>query len=196
MFRKFASGLVNFLLKLVYPIEIYGQDNIPEGRVLVLANHGHLLDPFLVNMAYKKHFFVIGKTELFEIPILKYILYAVDAFPVDRDQLDLRAIKTSIAKLKESSLLIFPEGTRNGSLIPLEGKSGAVMMAAQAGVDMLPIALVGNYKLFRSLKVFILPARSVEEFGYERLNSRAYSGIVNSLLSDIYQKLQEETNDH
>ena len=196
MFRRFASGLVNFLLKLVYPIEIYGRDNIPEERVLVLANHGHLLDPFLVNMAYKKHFFVIGKTELFKIPLLRKLLYSIDAFPVDRDQLDLRAIKTSIAKLKESSLLIFPEGTRNGSLIPLEGKSGAVMMAAQAGVDMLPIAVVGNYKFFRPIKVFILPARSVHEFGYERLNSQAYGGIVNSLLAEIYQKIQEETNDY
>lgn len=196
MFRKIASGLVNFLLRLVYPIEIYGKENIPEERVLIMANHGHIFDPLLVNMAYDKHFSAIGKAELFKNPLLNRIFTALDAFPVDRDQLDLRAIKTSIAKLEEASMLIFPEGTRNGSVIPLEGKSGAVMMAAQAGVDILPMALVGNYRPFRPLKVFILPSSSVDDYGFERLNSRAYKSIIDSLLTDIYSVIQEETDDY
>lgn len=196
MFRTIASALSNFILKILYPIEIVGRENIPDEKVLLIANHGHLLDPFLVNLAYKKHFFVIGKDELFKNPILKFILDRIDVFPVDRDQLDLRAIKTSIAKLHKSSLLLFPEGTRNGTLHPLEGKSGAIMMASQAHVPVLPVVLVGNYKFFRPLKVFILPSREVEAFGYTRMNSLAYKAIINALLDDIYTKLREETRDY
>ncbi len=196
MFRRIASAIVNFILKVIYPIEIHGRENIPDERVLIMANHGHILDPFMVNMAYQRHFYVIAKTELFKIPILKHLLNNVDAFPVDRDQLDLAAIKLSISKLKDSSLLIFPEGTRNGQLIPLEGKSGAVMMASQAKVDILPMAVVGNFKLFRPVKVFIMPVRAVGEFGFERLNSQAYRSIVNSLLLEIYEKLREESDDY
>lgn len=196
MFRKIASAIANFILRLIYPIKIYGSENIPDERVLIIANHGHLLDPFMVNIAYKKHFFVIAKTELFEIPILRFLLNRVDAFPVDRDQLDMKAIKLSISKLKKSSLLIFPEGTRNKTHTPLEGKSGAIMMAAQAGVDILPLAIVGSFKLFRPVKIFIEPKRSIEEFGFERLNSAAYRSIVDTFLEEIYEKIGEESNDN
>jgi 1-acyl-sn-glycerol-3-phosphate acyltransferase len=196
MFRFVASTIANFILKILYPIEIYGRENITEEKFLVIANHGHLGDPFLVNLAFKKHFFVIGKSELFKVPFFKFVLDRVDVFPVDRNQLDLGAIKTSIAKLKESSLLLFPEGTRNGTLHPLDGKSGALMMASQAKVRILPVVLVGNYKLFQPLKVYILPPREVGEFGYTRMNSHAYKTIINSLLGDIYTKLREETDDH
>lgn len=196
MFRTIFSEISKFLLKVFYPIEVFGRENISDEKYLIIANHGHLLDPFLVNFAFKKHFFVIGKMELFKIPLLKHMLKWADVFPVDRDQFDLHAIKTSIAKLKESSLLLFPEGTRNGTHQPLEGKSGAVMIASQAQVKLLPIVLVGNYKVLQPLKVFILPPREVGEFGFTRMNSRSYKTIINSLLDDIYSKLREESHDN
>lgn len=195
MLRRFVSGLVSFVFKLIYPIEIVGREEIPaDENLLLISNHGHLLDPFLVHIAFRWHFFAIGKMELFRNPLLAKFFRAIDAFPVDRDQYDLRAIKTSIAKLKESSLLVFPEGTRNGSIIPLEGKSGAIMMASQAKVRILPITLIGNFKPFRPLKAIIHPVVSVEDYGYERLNSQAYKAIVNDLLDTIYQSLREEIN--
>lgn len=196
MFRRIASVIFNFILRVFYPVEVYGRENISKENFLIIANHGHMFDPFLVNYAFKEHFYIIGKAELFKIPILRKILELADVFPVSRDQLDLGAIKTSIAKLAQSSLLLFPEGTRNHSLDPLEGKSGAIMIASKAEVKILPMVLVGNFKIFRPLKVFILPAREVGEYGFERLNSQAYKSIVDSLLNDIYTKLREETNDH
>ena len=195
MFRRVISGLANFILKLLYPIEIQGRELIPDDEnFLIISNHGHLFDPFLVNIAFGRHFFAIGKMELFRKPLFAKLFTAMDAFPVDRDQLDLRAIKTSISKLKESSLLLFPEGTRNGTVIPLEGKSGAIMMASQANVRILPMTLVGDFKPLRPLKVVIHAPRAVEDFGFEKMNSQAYRSIVNDLLDMIYSTLREEVN--
>lgn len=193
MLRKFISFFVGFLLKLIYPIEIEGRENIPQHeRLLIVSNHGHILDPFLIDLAYQKHFFAIGKMELFKNPLIASFFRAIDAFPVDRDQFDLKAIKTSISKLKESSLLLFPEGTRNGSIIPLEGKSGAIMMAVQAKVRILPMTIIGNFKPFQPLKVVVLPPVSVEDYGFEKMNSTSYKRIVNDLLDKIYSVLREE----
>ena len=44
---------------------------------------------------------------------------------------------------------IFPEGSRLGGM----GKKGAATFALRSGAAVIPVAIVGNYKVFRKMKV-------------------------------------------
>ena len=55
---------------------------------------------------------VMGKEELFQNPILAWVIRVGGAFPVNRGGADIQAVKTAIQTIQSGhNLLIFPEGT-------------------------------------------------------------------------------------
>ena len=54
---------------------------------------------------------------------------------------------------ENKNLLIFPEGTRKARLKNVKAKNGAVYIAATAGVEVIPVYITEDYKLFGKVKV-------------------------------------------
>ena len=136
--QKILGPLVRFL----FPISLEGTENLPEDRpVMLCANHSSAWDPVLFVAAIRTGYplRIMAKKQLLSIPILGRILQNVGAFAVDRGNSDIQAVKTAIQSLKQGwNLLIFPEGTREkeNAFPPL--KSGLFVVAAAAGVDVVP----------------------------------------------------------
>ena len=114
----------------------------PDEPVLICANHSSGWDPVLLVCALASDFplRIMAKEQLFKIPIIGGFIRRMGAFPVDRGNSDIGAVKTAIKSLKDGfSLLIFPEGTRVKEGQHIAPKGGAAMIAIRAGVKMLPV---------------------------------------------------------
>src|SRR4030088_1308897 len=95
----------------------------------------------------------MAMAEFFPLPLLGFLLRAVDAFPADRDRADHTTIRTAIERLKDGRIVgIFPEGgIRDGERSILEGapvRPGASALAHIAGVPILPCVIVGSDRLY------------------------------------------------
>ena len=162
-----------FAVKYIYPIlwvilwlfmRLYhwprfkGRENLPEGPCVICANHAGFADPLWVFllMGTRVPPWTMARSSLFEKPVFGRFLSAFRAFPVDRDAVDVKAIKKSLTVLKAGEkLLIFPEGTRIKKGKKSEPKSGAVLLAQRAGVPLVPVYLTHRRRPFRPIDVIM-----------------------------------------
>ena len=62
------------------------------------------------------------------------------------------SIKTALTILRTGEIMgIFPEGTRNSD--STAAKRGAASFALPRGATVIPVAIIGDYKLFRKMKI-------------------------------------------
>jgi len=151
MLYSISRVIVRILYRVLYRLEARGISNIPaEGPVILCSNHKSMLDPFTMAVLVPREVHFMAKAELFCIPVVSFFIRAFGAFPVKRGAISKETIRTAIDLLKEGKVMgIFPEGTRNETLGP--AKRGAVTIAIRSGAAVVPVALIGNYKLFRKM---------------------------------------------
>ncbi|MFM2023449.1 MAG: hypothetical protein RIR89_841 [Actinomycetota bacterium] len=149
------------LLRLTMRIKTEGVEKLPKGGYVLVGNHLSYLDPlafaYSVYLHMKRVPHYLAKASLFKVPILGFLLPKVGQIPVFRggksNEEPLRAAKEFIKA--GQVVVVFPEGTltRDPELWPMRGKSGAIRMAAELGVPIVPAAhwgvhkVLGNYNL-------------------------------------------------
>lgn len=147
------------LVWLLFPFKVIGKENIPAaGKKFVLcSNHISLVDPVFLLETFPQHLYFMAKAELFRNKFIGWVLRRFGAFPVDRGSGDYSAIHTAQQLVQEGKVLgIFPEGTRSKTGELLRLKSGAVLIAATTGADVLPVCVVAKdqkIRLFRRTKI-------------------------------------------
>lgn len=184
--KKFILAAVRGLYRVLFKIEIEGIDNIPKDRnFLLVPNHLSNYDPPLVaaflpidDMGY------MAKASLFKVPIVSSVIKAFGAFPVKRSGNDMAAVKLAIKILKEGKCLtMFPEGKRVKTPGILgEGKQGAAMIAAKAGVGFLPVGIQTDYKFRGKVRVTVGEYIDFSEYHDKKMNSEALQQVTNELL--------------
>ncbi len=184
--KKFIISVIKGFYRFLFKIEIEGLENIPKDKnFLLIPNHLSNFDPPLIvaflpvdSMAY------MAKESLFKVPVVSSVIKAFGAFPVKRNGNDITAVKMAIKILKEGkSLTIFPEGKRVRTPGVLgEGKQGAAMIAAKAGVGFLPVGIQTNYKFRSRVKLTVGEYIDFSEYYDKKLNSEALQQLTNELL--------------
>ncbi|WP_373471193.1 lysophospholipid acyltransferase family protein [Carnobacterium alterfunditum] len=153
MFYKILRGTLRFLLAILNGNAHYENRNkLPtDTSYILVAPHRTWIDPvYLAIAASPKQFTFMAKKELFQNPILSWVIRHANAFPVDRANPGPSAIKTPVKILKNGhlSLMIFPTGTRHSNEI----KGGAATIAKLSGVPIIPAVYQGPTKLGGILK--------------------------------------------
>lgn len=147
-FYRNIKKLLEVSMKLVYNPKVNGINNIPSSPYILAGNHKSLLDIPLLISSIPSEIHFMAKKELFEYSLVKYIFMKMGAFPVDREKVDLNAIKEALSILKNNEVLgIFPEGTRNKTndiLLPFKG--GISSIASKTKSLIVPFGIVGEYK--------------------------------------------------
>lgn len=142
LFYHFLVKVVRIAMGLYHPVfRVTGRENIPEGACVICGNHIGMADPLWAIFALKQgpFFRIMAKDSLLKAPLLGRLLHWAGIIGVKRGEGDINAIREALKTLKDGKkLLIYPEGTRakNG---PLEGKTGAVMLANRVGCPILPV---------------------------------------------------------
>ena len=150
------------LLHILWRIEVVGKENIPRGRAHVIAsNHLSDLDPvYILEAVFSwKRYTILAKQELFKNPLAGWFLRCMGAVSIERGKGDTTTVEKLTNECKNGTgIMIFPEGTRTktGKLGVI--KSGAFVIAAAAGADMLPVRIIygpkdGRLHLFCKLRI-------------------------------------------
>ena len=136
---------------------IDGVENIEKGKPYVMVmNHNSGFDIFA---AYKipLNFRWVSKREVFWVPFMGPMLSIHGDIPIERGNPKKAMAKVlRLGKLwlsRGASVAIFPEGTRSKDGEIHNFKMGAFNLAAEAGVDILPIVMTGTNEMINGWKV-------------------------------------------
>lgn len=154
---RLVSGWIYGLLTGLTRVTVYifgrwtveGAERIPAtGPVVLISNHLHLLDPPLVAACTSRRVHPMAKRELFETPLVGWVLWPYGAFPVRRFSADIGALRAARGYVRNDHVvLMFPEGTRSkdGKLRP--ALPGAAMVALLANAPVVPVAITGTHQI-------------------------------------------------
>jgi 1-acyl-sn-glycerol-3-phosphate acyltransferase len=123
-------------------LEVTGRENIPDGPLVVVANHLSNLDPPLVTLpvAY------LAKKELYKMPGFKEFCLFFGAISIDRDKPEKSTFKT-VKELfaKGWHLGMFIEGTRNKTPGVLgQPHTGPAYFAKANKATIVPVGIIGT----------------------------------------------------
>ena len=187
---------------LVFRIQVIGRDNLKKVATpgyIIAPTHISAIDPVFVIITrfWGRRMIVFGKKELFEInPLLSWFLRCMGGVCVRGTREELAVIDDTIAACREGgSLLIFPEGTREreGKLLP--PKSGLFVIAAQAGVDVVPCRIIydtpnGRARLFCRVRVVYGEPMPAAQFAMESRRDMKVLRANKQALLDAWEQLK------
>lgn len=187
--RKFIKLMFRLYYKLFFGVKVHGVEKLPqEGAYLICSNHLDARDPFVIGSALDPEISILAKKELFKNKIVAWFIKLNGAIPVDRGANDISAIKTALKILKGGSvMMLFPEGTRNKTNVPLEAKPGVAMIAVKAKVPIVPISFIADYKHFKTMHVIINEPIYLDEHFNERMTTEKYQEISQNIINKIYE---------
>jgi 1-acyl-sn-glycerol-3-phosphate acyltransferase len=163
-----AWGRIGLLLAGVR-LEVTGTENVPaEGPVIYMSNHQGNFDILSLFLAIPRQFSWIAKEELFSIPVFGHSMARAGYVPLDRSdgRRAFKSIEGAAAMIKSGkSVVIFPEGTRttDGNLLPF--KRGGFLLAAKAGVPIVPLTISGSGRVNPCKRFEIYPGTITIRFG-------------------------------
>jgi 1-acyl-sn-glycerol-3-phosphate acyltransferase len=143
------------IFTVFYRWQVIGSEHIPkEGPVILCANHISNWDPPLLGSGIERQVHFMAKEVLFKIPVVSFFIRSFGTYPVKRGAGDRAAIRASLQMLSEGKIIgIFPEGTRSRTGELGQGMNGASMFALKSDAVVIPVAIIGPFKLFRSIKI-------------------------------------------
>ena len=169
---RFAVSVLRPLLMSLTRREWSGAAHLPAGRGFVaVSNHISHVDPFIFahflnDSGVVPHF--LGKVEVFKVPVVGSILRGAEQIPVYRETGQASdAYAAAVAAIGQGKCVaIYPEGTvtREPSLWPMRGKTGAARIALETRCPVVPIAQWGAQELLApySRRPSILPRHTMQ----------------------------------
>ncbi len=170
--RRYARATARLVARATgTPLEVAGLDLLAGDTPAVLAtNHSSYGDAFALVGALPPKMAYVVKSELRRNPFTYLLLSRLGALFVERFDAEkgVEDTRQALAAVERGeSLVVFPEGTlkRAPGLMPF--KMGAFVVAAEAGVPVVPMALRGTRSILRggewfprrgAVKVTICPA--------------------------------------
>jgi 1-acyl-sn-glycerol-3-phosphate acyltransferase len=145
--------LVGPLLRLIWRPWTEGLENVPvDGPAILASNHLSFCDSLFMPVMVSRKVTFLAKAEYFTTPgikgrLTKTLITAVGQVPIDRSDADASraALNTGVRVLRSGALLgIYPEGTRSPDGRLYRGKTGVARMALEAGVPVIPVAMIGT----------------------------------------------------
>lgn len=176
-FYLFVYFLMWIPVHIAYPMVVKGKKNIPDGPCILCANHSNYIDPFLLIYAFgpRRFLHTMSKKEALQTPVMGWVYKMCGAFPVDRGNMDVNAVRTVVRHIKNGSkVVIFPEGTRTDEDDPDAGKNGAIRFASKLNVPIVPIFITRKKKVFGLVHIHIGEPYAVQCHGHADMAEKTH----------------------
>src|SRR5512138_2287428 len=163
---------------------------LPDGPLIFASNHESALDIWVVFKVLPRSFRFVAKAELFRLPVFGAYMRLGEHIPVDRGN-HASAVQ-SLRRAGEAvragtSLVVFPEGTRSkdGRILPF--KKGPFVVAMEAGVPVVPVAISGSGRVTPKNAVAVVPGTIRVAVG-EPVDPRAFPDKL-ALLEEVRHRV-------
>lgn len=212
-FFWFLAVLILPLWAAIVRYRFYGAELPRKGAFVLSPNHYSEIDPIVMGVAAWKlgrapRF--MAKASLFKVPMLKWLLNASGQIPVERAGGNSQAAMGAATELvtKGRMVIVYPEGslTRDPDMWPMRGKTGAVRLALEHNIPLIPVAHWGTEALMPryAKKISLFPRKTIHVNVGEPLDLSAYRGkldqvslatATNELMNAIASLLSELRNE-
>jgi 1-acyl-sn-glycerol-3-phosphate acyltransferase len=160
MFKVAVAGARFAMVICGIKVKAEGLENIPPEVCIFVANHTSNFDPPVVVCSIPRRVALLGKKEVFRVPILGTVLKMAGFISVDRahHEAAIASVDQALKHLNHGvSYLIYPEGTRSsdGRLRPF--KKGSFVMAIRAQVPIVPVSVVGAHNVLKKGEFSVHP---------------------------------------
>lgn len=149
---RFAAGIAFAIMRVQgWRFDVTGLEHVPRrGGAVIVANHQSFWDYFTVGrpsyLGLGRPVRILAKASLFGTPVFGWLMRRARHIPVQRGA-GGGALSAAVDALRAGELvLVLPEQTISRSFELLEFKTGAVRMAAAAGVPLVPAASWGTHR--------------------------------------------------
>src|SRR5438309_11766816 len=162
-----VRGVMFFVRAVGVRVKVSGLERIPTGVCLFAANHTSSADAPAVVGAIPRRIAILLKESLFKWPIVGQAFSSAHFIPVNRSAKDsaIASVEKATEALRAGqSFLIYPEGTRSPDGRLQRFKKGAVVMAINAGVPIVPMVCSGAHRIMEKRSLLIHPGDIVLEF--------------------------------
>jgi 1-acyl-sn-glycerol-3-phosphate acyltransferase len=189
-----------------------GLEHIPAtGGCVVVSNHLSHFDPLplaeFLDAAGRKSSF-LGKSELFDVPVLGQLLRSAGQIPVHRESQRAGAAVTAARDgvLRGDCVVIYPEGTitRDADLWPMTGKTGLARIWWETRCPVIPVAMWGPQDMLAPYgklpRPWLRPVMHVKagpavDFPTaDPPDFRAMTEVAMSAITDLLRSLRDRTS--
>ncbi len=131
------------------PVRLVGVEGVdPDAPQILVSNHESWFDVFALHASLPGRLRFVAKKELEKIPIFGTAFVACGHVTVDRGDRGsaIESLARAATKINSdsSSIVVFPEGTRSPTGDLRRFKKGAFVLAIQAQVPIVPVAVIGT----------------------------------------------------
>ena len=199
--KLFVLGPV---LRTLFRPKVLGKEHFPrKGAAILASNHVSFSDSIFLPLVAPRRITFLAKSEYFTGKGLKGVLSkaffaGVGQVPIDRSggRASEAAITTGLGILARGELLgIYPEGTRSPDGRLYRGRTGVARMAIEAGVPIVPVAMIGTYEVQPTGTVWPRIRRIKVAYGAP-IDTRPYAGqekdpvVLRAVTNRIMESLQ------
>ena len=148
-----VKALLTPILRTLFRPWIEGGDHIPhEGGAILASNHLSFSDSIFLPLVVPRRITFLAKADYFtgsgvKGKLTKGFFAGVGQVPIDRSggKASEAALRTGLRILGGGNLLgLYPEGTRSPDGRLYRGKTGVARMALEAGVPVIPVAMINT----------------------------------------------------
>lgn len=187
-FYTFARVIAAIINRCIFLSKARGTENFPQDEnCIIMGNHISGWDPITVASFYKVseiHF--MAKDSLFKNPILAKLLTWLHAFPVNRGETDMQAMRTAMQVIKDGHVLgIFPEGTRQQGNRMQSIETGVAVIAMRTTVPLVPVVITGKYRLFGRVRVVVGPPIDIEDLRAQHADAQTMETLKARIIDAV-----------
>jgi 1-acyl-sn-glycerol-3-phosphate acyltransferase len=193
------------ILKLFFRPWVEGAENLPiKGPAILASNHLSFSDSFFLPLMVPRRITFLAKADYFTGRGIKGWLTAgffksIGQVPIDRSggRASEAALRKAMEILGRGDLLgIYPEGTRSPDGRLYRGKTGIARMALEAGVPVIPVAMINTFDIQppgqvvpRIMKVGIRIGEPLDFSRYEGMEGDRF--VLRSITDEIMYELMQ-----
>jgi 1-acyl-sn-glycerol-3-phosphate acyltransferase len=193
------------ILKLLFRPWVEGMENLPaEGPAILASNHLSFSDSIFLPLMAPRRITFLAKADYFTGRgvkgfLTKGFMKGAGQVPIDRSggRASEAALRKGLEILNRGDLLgIYPEGTRSPDGRLYRGKTGIARMALEAGVPVIPVAMINTLDLQppgkvipRIMRVGIRIGEPLDFSRYEGMSGDRF--VLRSITDEIMYELMQ-----
>lgn len=195
-----TQKIIGKIINALFIRKIKGIEALPRDKAFILAaNHCSYVDHLIINSTAMLHLnriiSFLAKKEHFADGFQRLWHVWFRAIPIDRQAGGKKALKEAIKHLKKGGIIgIYPEGTRSLTGKMQTGKTGIARLALAAKIPVLPVGLIGTFKILPKGKLIPKPKRAdmvigklmyFEKYYGKQEDRKVIRSVTDSIMKEI-----------